>query len=522
MYLAALADSSGRTPAPGVVGPFAGDHRFFVDYLGEELLAELDPETVAFLMDASCLDRLSGDLCDQVLERTGSAMLLEALQAQTLLVIPLDDRREWYRFHQLMSEFLQAELARRDPDRRAAVHRRASEWFDHHGDADGAIAHAVRGGDLLRAESMIQRWFATTAAAAHRHPTSERWLAMFPDRELERRPQLMVMAAWSCFGRGEPGRAVQWVARASAGLPERYPADAHGQVPPVAVASARMIIAPLDPAEMTSEATYVYDHVGLGDGHPLSCLALGAAAFMAGDETEAVRRLREGAETTLSRPQVVASCLAHLGVIDVEHGRWVDAAIAAERAKRLLGDATSFPGAVLALALGVLVEAHAGRTGVEIEADRALCHEHLAGLANAAPWLNLQARVALIRDALIRDDRVGAAALLKEGESIVGALPGAVGVVAQLAELSSQIVASRRGRANNSPLASLTTAEQRVLRLMPTHLSMGEIAQRLYVSRNTVKSHTISIYRKLGTSSRSGAVAIAAAAGMFEPVALPG
>ena len=222
----------GRAVVPSAVSNFAGDHRYFVDYLGEELLAELDPDVAAFLMDASCLERLSGELCDDVLQRTGSALLLEALQGRTLLVIPLDDRREWYRFHHLMTDFLQAELARRDPARRAAIHQRASEWCDAHGDADGAVTHAVRGGDLDRAETMVQRWFATTATAGRRHPTSERWVAMFPTHELEQRPQLMVMAAWASFARGEPGPAVQWVARASAALPERHPEDAHGQVPP--------------------------------------------------------------------------------------------------------------------------------------------------------------------------------------------------------------------------------------------------------------------------------------------------
>ena len=316
MYLAALAHRSGRTRVPSVVSDFAGDHRYFVEYLGEELLAELDPDIAAFLLDASCLERLSGDLCDDVLRahRFGHCCST-ALQDRTSLVIPLDDRSEWYRFHHLMSEFLQAELARRDPARRAAVHRRASEWCDAHGDADGAVTHAVRSGDLRRAESMVQRWFATIGDRRTRHPTSERWVAMFPTRRAR--------AAPAADGHGGVGQlrsranrdaAVQWVTRAAAGAagpPPRRRARtvaAGGGSP-----SARMIIAPLSPAEMAAEATYVYRHVGLGDGHPLACLALGAAAFMAGDEAEAALRLREGADTTLARPQVVASCLAHLG-----------------------------------------------------------------------------------------------------------------------------------------------------------------------------------------------------------------
>ena len=189
------------------------------------------------------------------------------------------------------------------------------------------------------------------------------------------------------------------------------------------------------------------------------------------------------------------------------------AANAAGRARSLVGG-SSFPSTVLVRALSVLVETRAGR-GLEVEADRQLCHQHLAGLVGAAPWLNIQARVALAREALLRGDGVAAATLVDEANAIVGTLPGAVGVSAQLDALTRQLTPAR-DRAQRFGVSSLTTAEQRVLRLLPTHLSMAEIADRLYVSRNTVKSQSVAIYRKLGTSSRSGAVTIAVAAGFLE------
>lgn len=513
LYLAALAQNSGRIPLPELNRDFAGDHRYIVEYLGEVLLAQLDPDIVTFLMDASCLERLSGDLCDDVLERAGSARLLDALERQILLVIPLDEQREWYRFHHLMAEFLQSELARRNPARRAEIHRRASEWCDAHGDADGAVTHAVLTGDLALAETTMMRWFATVSTAGRSTPTTERWLALFPSHELAQRPQLMVLAAWGCFYRGEPG-AVQWLDRAAGSLAARHPQDAHGLVAPVSVAMARMIIAPLSPQEMAAEAEYVHRHVGLGDGHPISCLGLGAAAFMLGDETEAVERLREGAETTMPRSLVVASCLAHLAMIDVEHGRWVEAARVARRARTLIGDATSFASTVLPLSVSVLVETHAG-SAAAVEADRDVCRQHLVGLVDVAPWLNLQVRVALAREATMRGRRDEAIMFVDEADELLATTAGAPGVAHQLAVLRGEI-ASARDRVQTFGPMSLTTAERRVLRLLPTHLSIAEIADRLYVSRNTVKSQTIAIYRKLGTSSRSGAIEIAIAAGMLE------
>jgi LuxR family maltose regulon positive regulatory protein len=125
----------------------------------------------------------------------------------------------------------------------------------------------------------------------------------------------------------------------------------------------------------------------------------------------------------------------------------------------------------------------------------------------------MQARVVLARAALLRGDRVEAAALIDEAEAILEANPGADRVAEQLAALRREV--STRDRSQSFGPSSLTTAELRVLQLLPTHLSVAEIADRLYVSRNTVKSQTIAIYRKLGTSSRGGAVGIASAAGLL-------
>jgi LuxR family maltose regulon positive regulatory protein len=515
LYLAGLAFSAGGGPMPDAVGA-PEDNRYLAEYLGEELLGKLDADVASFLMEAACLERISGNLCDDVLERTGSAALLEALQRRTLLVIPLDDRREWYRFHHLMADFLQTELGRRGPGRRAAVHRRASDWCDRHGDADGAVMHALLAGDLDLAESMVLRWLGTVATSNRRYPSTERWVAMFSPHDLGDRPLLMIVAAWSRFGGGEPGASVQWLQRASGSLRELHPDDVEGPVAPVGLALARAIIVPLPAAEMAAEARYVYDHVGLGEGHPMSCLAWGAAAFMLGDEAEAVRRLREGAATTLARPMAEGNCLAHLAVIDIERGRWTEATAAARRARSLLDDVADFPTTALVLAVSVLVETHAGRSA-DAEADRVRCRRHLVDLLDTAPWLNLQARIALARAAVISGDRVDAAALLDEAEAILDTVPGASRVAEQVAAVRRAV--ATRDRSQSFGPSSLTTAERRVLQLLPTHLTVAEIADRLYVSRNTVKSQTIAIYRKLGTSSRSGAVEVAVSAGLLDETA---
>jgi LuxR family maltose regulon positive regulatory protein len=182
----------------------------------------------------------------------------------------------------------------------------------------------------------------------------------------------------------------------------------------------------------------------------------------------------------------------------------------------MIDEVADLPTSVLVLAVSVLVEAHAGRTH-RAAADRVRCRQHLIDLAGVAPLPNLQSRIALARAALIEGNRVEASALLDEVDEILTATPGAVGVVRQVESLRRE--SSVRDRTQDFGPASLTTAELRVLQLLPTHFTVAEIADRLYVSRNTVKSQTIAIYRKLGTSSRAGAVDLAVAAGLLEGAA---
>jgi LuxR family maltose regulon positive regulatory protein len=507
IYLAALAHGNGREAATELVG----DHRYLVEYLGEELLDDLDPEIAAFLLDASCFERMSGTLCDEVLGREGSARLLEALRRDNSLVIPLDDRREWYRFHHLLTEFLQAELTQRDLRRKEAIHLRASGWYDDHGEPDGAVAQAVLAGDWDRAEAMVMRWLNPVGSGAESFRMG-RWVSMFPAEQLAARPQLMAVATWSVWFAGAPKSVVHWLDRMAAAIPDHHP-DHPASLAPVWLAHCRASMGPLGPHEMWSEASYVYEHMDPASWHPMPCVGLGAAAFMLGDETEAVRWLSEGAATTLDRPLPVAYNLAHLAIIDVEHERWGEARERAHRARALINGAIDTPPAVVPLAVHVLVETQAGHAE-EVLPEHQLCRQHLTGLVDITPWMNLQARIALARAALLRGDRAEAAALLAEVEAILATTPEAVRVAEQARSLHREL--AHRDRFQSFGPSSLSTAELRVLQLLPSHLTLVEIAERLYVSRNTVKSQAAAIYRKLGAASRRDAIAKAAAAGLLE------
>jgi LuxR family maltose regulon positive regulatory protein len=506
IYLAALAHGNGREP----VTELAGDHRYLVEYLGEELLDELDAEVASFLLEASSFDRMSGTLCDEVLDRLGSARLLETLQRDNRLVIPLDDHRGWYRFHHLLTEFLQAELTQRDPRRKAAIHLRASGWYDDHGEPDGAVAQAALAGDWDCAEAMVMRWLNPVGSGAESFRMG-RWVSLFPAEELAARPQLMAVATWSVWFAGAPKSVVHWLDRMAAAIPDHHP-DHPASLAPVWLAHCRASMGPLGPREMQSEASYVYEHMDPASWHPMPCLGLGAAAFMLGDEMEAVRWLSEGAATTLDRPLPVAYNLAHLAIIDIEHERWAQARALASRARVLIEGAIDTPPAVVPLAVHVLVETQAGH-GEEVVREHQRCRQQLTGLIDITPWMNLQARIALARTALIRGDRAEAAALLAEVEAILATMPEAVRVAEQARSLRREL--AHRDRSQGFGPSSLSTAELRVLQLLPTHLTVPEVAQRLHVARNTVRTQIASIYRKLGVTSRSDAVKAAGAAGLL-------
>ena len=138
----------GRDDVAGFIAGFAGDDRYIVDYLVEEVL-QRQPEGVrTFLLETSILSRLNGRLCDAVTGQDGGKAMLEALDRRNLFLVPLDDRRQWYRYHHLFADVLRARLLDEQPDRVPELHRRASDWYESTGDRSEAIRHAMAGRGL--------------------------------------------------------------------------------------------------------------------------------------------------------------------------------------------------------------------------------------------------------------------------------------------------------------------------------------------------------------------------------------
>jgi LuxR family maltose regulon positive regulatory protein len=188
--------------ASSFIRTFAGDHRAVLDYLLEEALNRQPPALRSFLLQTSILDRLHGPLCDAVTGQEHSSVRLEALQRGNFFVVPLDDRRQWYRYHHLFADMLAAQLRFEQPEQAATLHRRASVWYAQNGLVADAIRHALAAGDDLRAADLIE-----PAAPEMQRQRQERlllgWLRQLPDDLLAARPLLSVYYAGTLLAVGE-------------------------------------------------------------------------------------------------------------------------------------------------------------------------------------------------------------------------------------------------------------------------------------------------------------------------------
>ena len=188
LQLAALS-VQGRADVAGFIAGFAGDDRYIVDYLVEEVLDRQPAEVRRFLLQTSILDRLSGPLCDAVTGLDTGRGQLEALERGNLFVIPLDDRRQWYRYHHLFADVLRMHVATERPAEVSQLHRRASDWYAQHDQRSDAIHHAFAARDFPRAAELVE--LAWPALRNRREENVLRgWLAALPDEVLRARPVL--------------------------------------------------------------------------------------------------------------------------------------------------------------------------------------------------------------------------------------------------------------------------------------------------------------------------------------------
>ncbi|MAT96969.1 MAG: helix-turn-helix transcriptional regulator [Anaerolineaceae bacterium] len=354
LQLAALAlqgelSSSGREESSEFIKAFAGDNRYIVDYLAEEVLRHQPEHIRTFLLQTSILDRLSGPLCDAITEQADGSTLLETLERGNLFVISLDDKRHWYRYHHLFADVLHAYLMREQPDTALSLHRRASTWYDQNNSPPDAIRHALLAKDFERAAALVEmEWPALFSG--HRPITWRGWVQALPAALVRTRPVLNMGCAWTLLDDGEleeadaylriAERALAAVADDPANQPEVPVAEmvivnkAAYQTLPASIASARAYLAQAQgdshsAIQNASRALRLFpedEHYSRG----LAALFLGLAYWAEGSLTAAGDAISNCLANMQMVPsgsfQIVATATAMLADLKAEQGHLHEAA----------------------------------------------------------------------------------------------------------------------------------------------------------------------------------------------------
>jgi LuxR family transcriptional regulator, maltose regulon positive regulatory protein len=507
LYLAALALQAAGTALgtrdAGVA--FAGDDRFIVDYLNSQLLSRLPARQVSFLTRTAVLDRMCGPLCDAVLHTTGSAKVLELLAESNLLLVPLDRRRQWYRYHHLFRDLLRAELERREPALIPQLHQRAAAWYEANGLEEMAIHHAQAAGDADQVARLVLKVMQPVWASG-RVDTVLRWMEWFErGRLMERYPAVAVHGALIFALLGRATKAEQWAAAAERASPEGRLPD--GSTMESYLAYLRAILCRDGVAEMRRDARIAREGLSVLSPYRATMLHTEALSFLLdGDpeQADAVFARAFDAATDSGAPPLAAVVLTERCIIAAGRDDWAEAAALADRALEIIrgGEFDAYWTSALVYARAAAAAVHRG----DLDAAR----EHLARaaglrplLTHALPVVSVQALLELAHAYIVLGDPDGAHAVLRQADDIFRQRPDLGVLPSQADDLRSRLAAMRRTGLGAS---SLTAAELRLLPMLCSYLSFREIGKRLYLSPNTIKSQSISIYRKLGASSRSEAV----------------
>ncbi|HSP39781.1 MAG TPA: LuxR C-terminal-related transcriptional regulator, partial [Frankiaceae bacterium] len=504
LYLAGLS-LQGHPDPPAAVAEFSGSSGVMSDYLRDEFLARSTAEVGQLLRRTAILGDVSGPLCDAVLGTAGSATLLAQISRTNLLLEPKSDEPGWYRYHQLLSDLLRAELHRLEPEIESELHARASRWFEANSRVSPAIAHARAAGDAARAAELVWAETPRLLATGHRG-TVERWLEDFSRSDLVADPLLALANAWCAMSSGEP--VDPWLVTAELALRKGDRQVTAAVSAAGSVALLRGSLAADGARQMTVDGELAHDlDAEDSPGRVVACYLAGVGHHLTGDAETSMRWLEKGRELgrRFPMPTVWALCTAQLGLVTALEGDWqrtvplVDEAMEIVRRFEVQDYATMAP----VFAMSALSMAHTRR---HAEARSAAAHAMvlLDRVIHIAPWMAVEVRAVLARAHLLLGEPGIASTLTREADERLPATPDAPALERQLDEVRSLTRTAIDGGRAGSP--TLTGAEQRVVRLLPTHLSFVEIAEELYISKNTVKTQAISAYRKLGVNSRSAAV----------------
>lgn len=512
VYLAAL--SLRGHPSPGTfISQFTGNNRFIADFLAEEVLDRQQPAVRQFLLRTSVLDRFTAPLCDAVAGITGAADVIDGLEQQNLFVVPLDDHRLWYRYHHLFAQVLRSQLARAEPEAVPELHGRASTWYREHGPAEAAIAHALRSPGAAGAAGLIAtHWYALVNAG--RTLTVRNWLRDLGDDRVGADPVAAHCAAWVAALCGDRASLCRWLEVVEAAEPGGpLPDGMRSLESSAALLRAAFGVGGVRVMRESAVLAARMECDPVSRWYALARVALGFSLHLSGEP---------GAAAVLN--QALLACAAHeitrtlalavASLVAADEGRLTQAQHLARQAwETVTGGKPGDPphSCALLTAIGA-VNAQQGRLPAARRSfERAIRIRRRSFGLN--PWPTVDVHLRLAPVLLGMGDRPAAAASLSVARDVLTASPdGAEALRSRLSRLERRLA----GESWGTPLAErLTEREETVLHLLRGTLTLREIGRELYVSGNTVKTHTRAIYRKLGVTTREDAVARARESGIL-------
>jgi LuxR family transcriptional regulator, maltose regulon positive regulatory protein len=503
MYLAALSLHGHPSPHE-FVREFTGDNRFIVDFLADEVLSRQPSDIQQFLARTSILTRFCAALCDAVTGSANAVEIIEILERENLFLVPLDDNRQWYRYHHLFAQLLRSQLALTEPGMVRALHQRASAWHQLSGSTEEAVSHSLAADDVETAVDLITRYWHAYADIG-RTGTVRGWMRQLGDDRIAANPVAAHCAAWAAALSGDREAVRRWLPVVESGRYDGSLPDGMRSLQ----SSAAMLrgVFGFDGLLVMRESAAMAVDLERDPATPYYALAraaLGYSLYLSGEPAAAAGPLEEAVQSRADLPIVALFALAGAAMVAVDLGRLSKAEELAREACALaarsdLGQAPQSSRAHVAMGA-----AHAARGRLE-EARAELEHSFQnRGSIGLSPWPDLEAALLLGGVLVDLGDRPGAAELADEARAVLAVLPdGTEALRAKLAELDRRIAGRHRLVSLTEPL---TDREVAVLRLLSGSLSLREIGQELYVSANTVKTHTQAIYRKLGVSTRHDAV----------------
>lgn len=511
VYLAGLAAKNAGVAASPI--DVRGDDVYLADYFRQEFYEHLPEDLQRFLTHSSVLPRLSGPLCDFVLERDHSAQTLSDLGDSNLLIVPMDHHRRWFRYHSLLKEFLLSELRLQEPSLEQILHSRAATWFEEEGFNELAVESARLAEENERFATMVGRYARPAYAEGH-IDTLTGWLdALEEANTIERYPELAAMGGFVRALEGDVGGAMRLSFHAF-DSPDGSPRNDEDLGPIALMYRSFVAERGVEPALTDAKsARTAFGHAPQWIHVATAAEALAMLATEGLIASEGLWTEMLWYSDSIGAHPSTSLALAVLALRSLSDGDWeaaaqhIDTAITEIRSGRTETYVTSG----LAFSLLARIDARRG----DISAARISMGAATAvrpKLAITIPVLSVLTLHEMALSQIELADIAGARRVMRDAADILALRPRLGLLVAEHDEIRARLASLPVGSIGPT---SLTTAELRLLPFLTTHLTYPEIAERLFLSRHTVKTQAMSIYRKLGVSSRNDAVQAAREAGML-------